>query len=203
MGGWVGRRLFLCLTLPPTPSEDCDDDKAHALCSEEFGSGWRVAAWETLASLPPADLATLMHMIHADVHKGDTAAIWEAKQLVVSEQGSTCQGETDNWWFMIRTDEDGNMPDWMEYVRQRLPGPPDHTGATKDLVVLGRWTGEYRVLCWRKHGGDDVAQNVCDNAKFYVGNGCQCPAARSPSPPPPHRGMEVCAAWCSFVSARL
>ena len=163
----------------------CDEadncSQADQVCATDFGNEWEITKWENLQNLTPENREILMHALHLDLH-GLFTDMWLHQEIHVSWKNKCCYGGMQNsrTWF-VRTDEYGNRPPFFQFTIDVMDSS---TG--EELATLGRYTGQYRVLCQRTL--TDNTQFCLDNSVVY--DGCECnDIIKSPPPPSPPPGL--------------
>ena len=178
---------FMVSTSKTQPGCDETDmcSEADGICMADLGPEWSITPWETLQNLAPSDKETLLHILHLDLY-GTVQDIWKNNIMHVSWKGKCCYGgmEGSRTWF-VRTDENGDRPNFFGYLIDAMYGiDPLH-----EIASLGRYKGEYNVLCSRPKptlvGWDDSV--FCnENNVAIAGCSCTAPSPPPPSPPPPN-----------------
>ena len=174
-----GKQYMLTDSLTPNtcdPKDFCS--VSNQICDTDLGPEWEITPWESLETILPNQREILMHSIHLDLH-GTPNDMWKHKEIHVSWAGSCCYDNMLNSrpWF-VRTDEYNEIPDFFGFM---IDSMDDSQG--NDMAVLGRYPGNYRILCRRNAfvGSDD---EFCMNNQVVAGN-CECDdILPSPSPPP-------------------
>jgi hypothetical protein len=170
---------------------DCSEGKADSVCESEFGAGWRQADWSELSLLgPTGEALDLLQALYVHRGNGNANYMWAETPLAVRYKSRACSGRYH--WFLGGYGK-GATSTWMGGVTDTLYGQHGDNPPQDKLADLGRWTGNYEVICMLPDSDPAAAslmsQTMCDEAGVYVSDlGCVCPPPLSPPPlslPPP------------------